>query len=363
MFPIIGLTIALFMFLILLLKRDKVGSDWILTAWMGYIALHILLFYLHATGWVFQQPVLLGLILPLPVLHGVFLYFYTRELIYQDAFRHWTWVVHLLPFLMLTALMLPFFLAPAAEKIQVFQSGGTGYEWYSRLQLLTFTLTGVGYSVAAFRIIRRYKREVLNFISNTDRQMLSWLEYLILGLSGIWLVMIFPGQDDLIFIAVALFVAFIGVYGFNQVPVYFIQPKFQEAGAAIPAPIEKYRKSGLDEQRAKALFDALQNLMRVERLYEKSDLTLLEVAELLRESPNNLSQTINTQTGGTFYRYVNAFRVEAFIEKLQHSAHEQYTLLALALECGFQSKSTFNKYFKIHTGQTPSAFLKQLTEK
>ncbi|MCB0640009.1 MAG: AraC family transcriptional regulator, partial [Phaeodactylibacter sp.] len=294
---------------------------------------------------------------------GVFLYFYTRELVEQDAFRGWRWSLHLLPFLLLTGLMIPFFLEPVGEKIRVFQSGGIGYEWYSRLQLIIFVLTGAGYSIAAFRIVRKYKRAVLQFISNTDRQMLTWLEYLILGLTLIWGVMIVPGQDDLIFIAVSLFVAFIGVYGFNQVPVYFIQPKFQVIGEVPISPADKYRKSGLTVQQEQALFAALERLMQQACLYEKSDLTLVEVAETLGESPNYLSQAINSQTGGTFYNYVNAFRVKAFIEKLNTSTYQQYTLLALALECGFHSKSTFNKYFKLHTGQTPSAYLKQMAEK
>ncbi|MDZ7608951.1 MAG: helix-turn-helix domain-containing protein [Cyclobacteriaceae bacterium] len=61
-----------------------------------------------------------------------------------------------------------------------------------------------------------------------------------------------------------------------------------------------------------------------------------------------------------FYDFINKYRVDEFIGKLNNPANEFYTLLALAHESGFNSKATFNSVFKKNTGLTPSAFYKQM---
>jgi len=61
-----------------------------------------------------------------------------------------------------------------------------------------------------------------------------------------------------------------------------------------------------------------------------------------------------------FNQYTNSYRVNAFVEKVQEGKHKELTLLSLAYECGFDSKSTFNRTFKLLKGQTPSQFIKSL---
>ncbi len=74
--------------------------------------------------------------------------------------------------------------------------------------------------------------------------------------------------------------------------------------------------------------------------------------------PNYLSQIINEKEGKSFYDFVNSFRVEEFKRLVKDSKNKQFTLLALAYDCGFNSKSSFNRYFKKNTGKTPSEFVK-----
>lgn len=366
MLTIIGLSISVFIFVILLLKRNKALSDKILTIWLGYISLHILLYYMHSSGSVFQYPVLIGVILPLPVLHSVFLYLYARELTYQDAFKSKNWPIHFLPIVLLFLLLIPFLSLPAAEKETVFIKDGLGFEWYILVQLIVFAVAGIGYNLAAYLAVRKYKKEVLNYISNSDEQMLRWLEWLILGLSIIWAVMLLTDGDEWIFICVSVFVCMMGVYGFRQVPVYFMQTDIQplpvnafETEEATSPSQDKYQKSGLSSDRAEQLFERIEERMKADELYKKNDLTLAEIAQILQEPINHLSQAINSQTGSTFYNYINQYRIQAFLELLDDPKSKQFTNLALAMECGFNSKSTFNKYFKKHTGKTPTEYIKQ----
>ena len=79
-----------------------------------------------------------------------------------------------------------------------------------------------------------------------------------------------------------------------------------------------------------------------------------------RPHPNYLSQVINEVEGINFYDYVNRLRVEEFKRLLSLPENQRFTLLALAYDCGFNSKSAFNRCFKKTTGLSPSEYAKQL---
>ncbi len=100
-------------------------------------------------------------------------------------------------------------------------------------------------------------------------------------------------------------------------------------------------------------------MMQEEKLYTNPDLKLSELAIRLDIPGQHLSQAINEQTNKKFFHYINSLRVEAFIHLVHDPNNQHLTLLALAYDSGFKSKSTFNKYFKLHTGRTPSSLLKE----
>ena len=83
----------------------------------------------------------------------------------------------------------------------------------------------------------------------------------------------------------------------------------------------------------------------------------------LSVSRQNISQTINEVLGKNFYQLVNEYRVEEFKSLLQNAKWKKDTLLTLAMEAGFNSKSSFNRIFKEITGQTPSQYQKSLKDK
>ncbi|NVJ85779.1 MAG: tetratricopeptide repeat protein [Algoriphagus sp.] len=103
----------------------------------------------------------------------------------------------------------------------------------------------------------------------------------------------------------------------------------------------------------------LKNLMQGEHLYTKESLTLRNLAEAIDLHPNRLSWLIKEAIGKNFNEYINGFRVEAFKKKALDPSYHHYTLLGIAYECGFRTKSVFNDFFKKSEGLTPSAWLKK----
>ena len=123
---------------------------------------------------------------------------------------------------------------------------------------------------------------------------------------------------------------------------------------------KRYAKSGLKDNEADTIEARLKILMEKDKLYLEESLTLPKLAVELDILPNYLSQVINERYGKNFYDFINTFRVEEFKEIVRDPKKKHYTLLTLAMECGFNSKSSFNKYFKKATGKTPSEYIEAL---
>jgi len=83
---------------------------------------------------------------------------------------------------------------------------------------------------------------------------------------------------------------------------------------------------------------------------------------MLTVHPNNLSQVINSLENKNFNDFINEQRVEEFIKCVSDPGSRQFTLLALAFDCGFSSKASFNRNFKKYTSLSPSEYLKQVPE-
>ncbi|MCC3153500.1 AraC family transcriptional regulator [Hymenobacter sp. BT770] len=99
--------------------------------------------------------------------------------------------------------------------------------------------------------------------------------------------------------------------------------------------------------------EKLLRLMAEEQPWLEPELTLAELAHRLRTNTSLLSHVINTGCGQNFNDFVNRYRVAEAERKLQDPRLVHYSLVGIALECGFNSKSTFNRVFKKLTGRTP----------
>ena len=115
----------------------------------------------------------------------------------------------------------------------------------------------------------------------------------------------------------------------------------------------------MSDTEAGSWVEKLMNKMDAEKLFLQSNLDLKELADVLGLHPNSLSWLLNEKLEMNFNDFMNSYRLKEFQERAVLPDAQQFTLLGLAFESGFSSKSTFNDYFKKKTGFTPRQWLKE----
>lgn len=349
-----GIIITFFLAVILVSKRNKSEADHILAIWLVFLGVHITLFYLVFTGKYISFPHLLALEIPIPLIHGPLLYLYTSTLTNQTDYKKYR-ILHFLPAVIVYLFLIRFYSLPATEKIFVYQHNGLGFENLASCISVIVNCSGIAYVTLSLLKVYKHRKRIGDSFSNLEKVNLSWLKYLIAGVSTIWIVVIF-GTNEYIFAAVVLFVLFIGYFGIKQVGIFTI---IHQTEATVVNEKSKYSKSGINDDAIDKIHQELNSLMLKEKCYTDPELTLAQLSNELNIHPNSLSQVINSMEQKNFYDYINAQRIEEFKRIVSLSENQQFTLLSLAFECGFNSKTSFNRNFKKHTGTSPSEYIKQ----
>jgi AraC-like DNA-binding protein len=310
-----------------------------------------------------------------PWVFGPLVYLYARA----ASDRSWRFtpraLVHFVPVSITTALVMPIYLMSGAEKIAMWErwsaTGITGPLAY--VDPFKY-VSGIAYSAATVLYLVRHRREVEQSYSNIARVNLRWLFWLSAATGAIWVLVTALKiaqvstaiRDGHVAIALALLVYLIGYMGLRQPEVIRYQTaefpvETREDESPAPAaqpeiPVPRYERSGLGDAEAGRLRESLLVIMESAQPWKESELTLADLATRLNSTPHKLSEVLNSQLGQTFYDFVNGYRVREVQRRIRAGDAQALKMLALAMDAGFASKSTFNEAFKKHTSLTPSAF-------
>lgn len=244
---------------------------------------------------------------------------------------------------------------------------------------LVFAHVGA-YVVGVWVVLRRHRRRLKTEYSSIENRTFDWLStvstMLALGI-GTWLALrsLSPVALDVAIAIFYLLLTFLaGIKGLSQIDpatvkaasqrVLAIEEPSTNALAIAPLPSgpsqdpvsQKYAKSTLTVDAANHIGQALERLMREEKLYLDEDLTLASLAAALKVTTHHLSQVLNGNMNTTLFDYVNEKRVQEVQRCLRDPAYDAQTVLEIALASGFSSKTPFNAAFKRHVGTTPSAY-------
>jgi AraC-like DNA-binding protein len=232
--------------------------------------------------------------------------------------------------------------------------------------ILTWILQTIVY---AWRVVRRliaYRKQLRDLFANNDQRELEWLTVLTGLMVIIWLLALVQVTSDSLLnytIISPAWVHGLGLLALSAFAVCGLRQNPGFAGRYLHEPAEpqetpaatqkKYQKSALGPEQARRVAGRIKAAMREDRLYLDPNLSLQKLAAHIAVAPNIISQTLNETLGESFFAYVNRCRVEAAMPLIRTSDR---TVLHIALEVGFNSKSAFYKAFKAATGVTPAQY-------
>jgi AraC-like DNA-binding protein len=296
-----------------------------------------------------------------PFLYGSLFFIYVRALTDGTRFRLRD-SIHLLGFVVMLVLNAHVLLMSDAD-IQSLSARWIAGEktigsWFD-ISLFAYSLS---YVVAGLMHAHRYRRQLLERHSDADRMSLRWLDVMAGCQIVIWVIGIVqwaahvPGIDyRLLFGAVAAWVCAMGWLSLNQPPMVRSGVATEEISDVEPS------LAAVDDPRFPAVESRLSQLMAgAEALFREPALTIGQVAKRSGYPEYLVSAVINRRFGGTFWDYINRLRVEAVRMRLADTTDTR-TILDIAYDCGFTSKSTFNAAFKRQVGETPSSYRKSAT--
>ncbi|MFP7655135.1 helix-turn-helix domain-containing protein [Chryseobacterium proteolyticum] len=225
----------------------------------------------------------------------------------------------------------------------------------------------VFYTGLSYFTIRKHQKRIQQFSANTEGINLNWLEYIILILLIINIVYVIynlfydsTSLNAFINIAFLLVVYFVAYYSLKQKEIYPVEEKQRDELISIndEAENEEIKRKLISDEELSRLKTKLENVMEKEKLYLDSELNLIKLAEHLSVSTHHLSYVINTGFQKNFFQFINEYRIEHAKKLLKNNEANKLSILGIAFESGFNSKTSFNTTFKKFTDQTPSEFKK-----
>lgn len=238
------------------------------------------------------------------------------------------------------------------------------------ISIAIFTLQVPMLVVRIRLLLQEYEQRIAANFSNLHEHSLHALHWLLLILLVKWLMAILRtlhcmyigplgGVGINLFMTIEIVFTLRALFALSRLkPAAVLQSDAEtNPEKSTPTTAEKYANSSLDDTTRQRILKKLQEVMESRQLYKQSSLSLRQLSEELRESSHYLSQVINQDLHTSFYEWVNHYRIEAAKQMLLK--HPDHTILTIAEEVGFNSKSTFNTAFRQHTQMTPSEYRRQ----
>ncbi|HEY4326627.1 MAG TPA: ABC transporter permease [Mucilaginibacter sp.] len=276
---------------------------------------------------------------------GPLIFFYVLKLTRPKYKFSWKDLLHFVPVLL--QLVVQLWAAKENAKMEI--AGQLNLV----LELASF-VSVIVYLFWSHRLIENFYQRLKFNGGDRYRTELRWLHRLLAGFGALWLswipyaaVVYFGYHNQLnvdvfypIYLLLGVMIIWIGA-------VAFLRPEVELPVEASPV----LKASASTELRQKGTW--LKKTMEAKQFYQDPELSLNSLAEKLEIHPHDLSRIINIALKKSFSDFVNEHRVRDVVRKMQHSAFDHITLLGIAYESGFNSKSTFNRIFKQMTGKSP----------
>jgi len=301
-------------------------------------------------------------------IEGPLLLWYTRALVYRE--HKWSKIDYL--FLMPVVIFLVymtfnFFLLDKGYKTELLLNNIVVEQSLLNQFLSGFTREAlrVIFGVMCLIDIRHCRRQIRNRYSNVDQIDLGWLNFLVIAflIIRIWAVFVSVALISSSHFGFNINFSIMGLIG-NYTTFILVSGLifFSLLSSSLFEGVESQEELvKLEEERAKTQIDLelaarIENHMKEKKPFLANILTLEQLAKQLEIPSRTLSHTINHHFKHNFFEFINHYRVEEAKAMLSDPQHRSKTMIEVMAESGFNSKATFNTFFKKLVGSTPSQY-------
>jgi len=358
---------------LLFIKQPDQLTNKLLAALITILVLHLSLIAMDVQNLFIHFPHLSRLSWVIPLLYGPLILLLTQSIVEINFTLQKKHLLYLSPLLIYSLALMPYFLSSASEKIEILQDA-------TRVAKADFgiynSITGfihIGFVSFSLLVFYSYKKKLPAYFSNPGRVYIKWLEQFL------WTILIIMIFSVIAFFAKKHNTSFLSaIYPYNFLLVVFLiywiayklllnplvyrnQTGFNTHAPGQPSKTAglKYSKTGLSPKKIGTIEVLLKEYMVKERPYLNPDLSIDDLSAQLNIKRHHLSQVINLSFNRNFFEFINGYRIEEFKSQARNLDNDHLSILGIALNCGFNSKATFNAVFKKQEGITPSAYIKE----
>jgi len=261
------------------------------------------------------------------------------------------------------ALITPYLLIP----VSVVQLPSEKQPWLLVFGVNAFVLLFVLSSSLHFgRLIARFYQGELFSFGHSDN-LFRWLKGVWASMTLIWITLLFNTITSVLEIpweklstSVAFFdtltsvITIVMLFCLTIFTALYCKNPLKQIEVKKNQITNKYEKSALSKEQAQQIINTLEKVMQKEKYFLDSNLTVEKLAKIICSPQQYLSQAINQYRGMNFYELIANYRINYAKELLLNEPDK--SVIEVAMDAGFNAKSTFNQTFKKVTGLTPSAF-------
>lgn len=219
------------------------------------------------------------------------------------------------------------------------------------------------YILASFLLLQKHGKRIEFFNSNHELVDLKWIKQIIYSLFAICVFIIVynliesEGNLNIVGNGLSLIIVLFLAYNtLTQKEIFLISEEELEKVLDGKDQGQKNKQKLLSDKEIIALSDRVETLMKVKKPYLEGDLNLSKLAKLMRITPHHLSYLLNEGFNKNFFQYVNYYRVKEAKKLLLSEEYKNISIIGIAYDSGFNSKTAFNTVFKKQTGMTPSSY-------
>lgn len=352
----IGMSQSFFSGLLIAVKKPANVADKVMSAWLFLIFIELTFALLNKNLIeIYSFPFM-------AFTYGPLLFLYVKFMTHPENEFDSLNLLHFIPFFIFFTVSVLFRSQSVVDDLSSF------FESDSMISLriiysVSFFLSITSYSILTFIEIKRHQDKLKDLVSYTSGIInLNWLKVISISFYSGYIIFFILGGLKIIgdyipfdpyyvifgFIAVFSFV--FGFYGIRQSMIEIIDPRDSKKET------EKYSRSGLKENQADEFLKNLIDYMEKNKPFLDPNLNIYNLSRMTGIPRHYITQILNENYKRNFFTFINEYRVREVIERFSNRKFDHFTIIAIAFDSGFNSKTTFNNIFKNMTGKTPSEF-------